>query len=71
MRTVSRGAGLHSYQQKLLDLISVKPVDTERFESTDILLYRRRSLSHDCSVGVGEWCWSMDIAGAGVKLFDG
>jgi hypothetical protein len=68
VRTVSRGAGLHSYQQKLLYLISVKPVDTERFESTDIILYRRRRLSHDC--GVGE-CGSRDVAGAGVTLFDG
>jgi hypothetical protein len=69
MRTVSRDSCLLSYQQKLLDLISVKPVGTERFESTDVLLYRRRRFGHDC--GIVKWCWSRDVAGAGVKHFDG
>jgi hypothetical protein len=63
MRMSSRFAGLLSYQQKLLNLISIKQVDAKVHKVLDVLL----KLIHDC--GVVE-CGSSDVANADLKLLD-
>jgi hypothetical protein len=64
VRTSSRFASLLSYQQKLLDFVSIKQVDAKVHKILDVLL----KFIHDC--GVVE-CGTRDVADVDLKRLDG